>query len=104
MDNTYWHRQTTEKPLFPDLLWSRPENKRHAGKLLIIGGNEHEFAAPAEAYAEAAKAGIGTAKVLLPNKLQKTIGKILENGEYAPSNNSGSFAKSALAEWHDFFN
>jgi len=58
MENTYWHKQTAEKPLFPDMLWSKPENKSHAGKLLIIGGNLHGFAAAAEAYNQATKAGI----------------------------------------------
>ncbi len=101
MDNTYWHKQT-DKPLFPDLLWSKPENKQQAGKLLIIGGNTHEFAAPGEAYTEAVKAGIGTAKVLLPSSLQKTLGSVLENGEFAPSNKSGSFSKQALSEWLSF--
>lgn len=102
MTDTYWQKQTKDKPLFEDLLWSRPENKRLAGKLLIIGGNLHGFAAPAEAYNEAVKAGAGAAKVLLPDALQKTIGSILENAEFAPSNKSGSFSKPALSEWLDF--
>lgn len=95
----YWHKQTQAKPLFPDLLWSRPENARLAGKLLIIGGNAQGFAAAAEAYQHAVKAGIGTARVLLPDSLQKTVGLMLEAGEYAPSTPSGSFAKKALAEF-----
>ena len=98
MDHTYWHKQTSDKPLFPDLLWSRPENKRQAGKLLIVGGNLHGFTAPATAYNEAVKAGIGTARVLLPDSLQKTVGRVLEAGEYAPSTPSGSFGRPALAE------
>jgi hypothetical protein len=94
----YWHKQTAEQPLYPDLLWSRPENKKQAGKLLIVGGNAHGFAAAGEAYSEAAKAGIGTARVLLPDSLQKTVGKVFEAGEYAPSTPSGSFSQKALAE------
>lgn len=101
MDRTYWHKQTTE-PLFPDIAWSRPQNKRLAGKLLIIGGNLHGFAAPASAYQETLNAGVGTSKVLLPDALKKTVGGILENCEYAPSTPSGSFSKKALAEWIDF--
>ena len=95
----YWHKQTKAAPLFKDLLWSRPEQATQAGKLLIVGGNVHGFAAPAEAFAEATKAGIGTSRVLLPVSLQKTVGRILENGEYAPSTPSGSFARSALASF-----
>ncbi|MEI7683227.1 MAG: hypothetical protein WCJ24_02930 [Candidatus Saccharibacteria bacterium] len=98
---TYWRKQGVE-PLFPDLLWSRPENRQHSGKLLIIGGNLHGFAAPATAYQEALTAGIGVSKVLLPNALQKTVGRILENGEYAPSTPSGSFNQQALATWMEW--
>lgn len=98
MDHTYWHKQDPAKPLFPDLLWSRPENRAFAGKLAIIGGNVHSFAAAGTAYSEAVKAGIGTARVLLPDSLQKTIGRVFEAGEYAPSTPSGSFARQALAE------
>ncbi len=93
----YWHKQTKEHPLFEALLWSRPEQTAQAGKLLIVGGNDHAFAAPAEAYAQAAKAGIGVSRVLLPDSLQKIVGRILEHGEYAPSTPSGSFARKALA-------
>ncbi len=102
MDTSYWHRQTKDQPLFPDLLWSRPENKASAGKLLIIGGNAHGFAAPAEAYQYTVKAGIGSAKVLLPDALQKTVGKHFEAGEFGPSTPSGSFSKLALAEFLDY--
>ena len=107
MGPTYWHKQTRDTPLFPDLLWSRPENKLHAGKLLIIGGNQFGFAAPAEAYQAAGRAGIGTAKVLLPNALQKTVGSDLMAAEFAASTPSGSFARDALgicldlANWSD---
>ncbi|HEX4774952.1 MAG TPA: hypothetical protein VH234_05545 [Candidatus Saccharimonadales bacterium] len=94
----YWVRQTPGEPLFSDLLWSRPESRKAAGKLLIVGGNAHGFAAAAEAYAQAEKAGVGTARVLLPDSLQKTVGKVLAAGEYAPSTPSGSFSQRAMAE------
>lgn len=97
MQNKYWHKQGSE-PLFPDLVWSRPENRAHAGKLLIVGGNLYSFAAAANAYQEAGKAGVGTARVLLPDKLQKTVGRVFEAGEYVPSTPSGSFAQNALTE------
>lgn len=99
MDHTYWHKQTTDQPLFPDLLWSRPENRAHAGKLGIIGGNLHGFAAAAEAYAQSLKAGIGTSRVLLPDSLKSTVGRVFEAGEYAPSTPSGSFSQPALGDF-----
>lgn len=98
MDRVYWHKQNLDEPLFPDLLWSRPETKSLAGKLFIMGGNAHGFAAAAEAYAEADKSGVGAARVLLPDALQKTVGRIFAAGEYAPSTPSGSFGQQALAE------
>lgn len=98
MTDTYWQQQTKDKPLFPDLLWSRPENRASAGKLLIVGGNKFGFAAPAEAYQEAVKAGIGTARVLLPDAIKPIAGRILEHGDYAPSTPSGSLGQKALAD------
>ncbi len=98
MDRSYWRRQGTE-PLYPDLLWSRPENRLHAGKLLIVGGNSHGFAAVAEAYNASVKAGIGTARVLLPDAIQKVVKMVLETADYAPSTPSGSFASKSLSDW-----
>jgi NAD(P)H-hydrate repair Nnr-like enzyme with NAD(P)H-hydrate dehydratase domain len=101
MDRTYWHKQTKENPLFPDLLWSRPENRAHAGKLLVIGGNAHGFAAPAEAYMESMKAGVGLTRVLLPDAVKAAAGHALETVDFAPSTPSGSFSKKSLAEFLD---
>ncbi len=95
---TYWLKQTSDKPLYPNMIWSRPENKLYAGKMLIVGGNLYGFRGPAEAYSEAHKAGVGTARVLLPDALSKTIGKAFEAGEFAPSTPSGSFSQKALGE------
>jgi ADP-dependent NAD(P)H-hydrate dehydratase / NAD(P)H-hydrate epimerase len=99
MTNDYWHKQNVGKLLFPDLAWSKPENKRHAGKLLIIGGNLHGFAAPAQAFTEANKAGIGTARVLLPDAIQKLVGGFLPDASFGPSTPSGSFASKSLSDW-----
>lgn len=100
MDRTYWQKQTTDAPLFPALLWSRPENKRHAGKLLVIGGNLHGFSTPAAAYNEARRAGVGSCRVILPDALQRTVSAIFPAAEYAPSTAvSGGFARAALDTW-----
>jgi NAD(P)H-hydrate repair Nnr-like enzyme with NAD(P)H-hydrate dehydratase domain len=96
MERTYWKRQTAENSLFPNLQWSKPENRAFAGKLLIVGGNAHGFAAPASCYADAVKAGVGTARVLLPDAIQKVVGPVLEQGEFAPSTPSGSFSQKTL--------
>lgn len=99
MAATNWQKQTKDTPLFPDMLWSRPENRRQAGKLLIIGGNLHGFAAPAEAYSHAIKAGVGSCRVMLPDSLNRTVGKLFPEAEFVPSTPaSGGFARRALAE------
>lgn len=99
MEREYWLRQEPDKPLFPELEWSRPENRQHAGKLLVVGGNAFGFAAPAEAYAESEKAGAGATRVLLPDAVKKVVGSVLQNGEFAPSTpGSGSFSQKALNE------
>ncbi len=106
MSNSFWLRQPPDKPLYPDLLWSRPENKRQAGKLLIVGGNLHGFGAVGRAYVAAAKAGAGSLRVILPDATRKMLAGSLE-AEFAPSTPSGSFAQTALAplidqaEWAD---
>lgn len=98
MQRDYWLRQTPDNPLFTELDWARPENRAYAGKLLIVGGSAHGFAAPAEAYAEAQRAGVGTARAVLPDAIQKLVGIIIDHAQFVPSTPSGSFAHKALAE------
>lgn len=94
--DAYWQQQSADTPLFPDILWSRPETKQGAGKLLIVGGNSFGFAAPGQAFVTATKAGIGVCRVLLPEALRKTIGSHMAEADFAPNNPSGSFSKNAL--------
>lgn len=100
-----WQKQTSN-PLYPDLLWAKPVTKRGAGKLLTVGGNSHGFALVAQVYANAVKAGAGHIRTVVPDSLEK-LTRGLEFIEYAPSNLSGGFAKSALgmlldlADWSD---
>ena len=107
MDRTFWHKQEVGKPLYPELEWSRPENKAQAGKLLIVGGNSFGFAAPGEAYVEAENAGAGSTRVILPQRVKSLVGGVLPSVEYAMSNPSGGFSQLALgdllmqAEWAD---
>lgn len=92
----YWLRQT-DRPLFPELEWSRPETRAQAGRLLIVGGNGYEFKAPANSYGDALEAGVGSAIVLLPNSMQRVVADIFPEAEFAPSTPSGSFARESLA-------
>ena len=99
MSSTYWHKQTAEQPLFPDMLWNQPENRMYAGKLLLISGSSSGFADAAEAYTAATKAGVGTVRVLLPDSLARMVARLFPEVEFAPSTPSGSFASEALAEF-----
>ncbi len=94
----FWHKQGSQ-PLFPDLLWSRPETRTQAGKLLIIGGHAQGFADTAKSYNAATQAGAGSVRVLLPDALPRSIKAALQTADFAPSTPSGSFARRALDEW-----
>lgn len=103
----WFFNQFLGEPLFGDVLWNKPENRRYAGKLLIVGGQAQSFAGLARAFAAAMKAGIGSARVALPDSTRKALGKGFLEAEFLPSTPSGSFAVSSLAgllesaEWAD---
>lgn len=99
MDNLlYWRQQNNQKPLFPDIEWSKPEQKSRAGRLGIIGGNKLGFAGVAESYQTALKTGAGEVRVLLPDALKKSIPTIMTDVVYGPTNISGSLNTDAINE------
>ncbi len=98
MDYSFWKKQLPETPLFPDVQWSKPEQRSMAGKLGIIGGNKLGFAGVAEAYAVAQKNGVGQARVVLPDVLKRTIPSTITDTLFAPTNPSGSLSKDAANE------
>jgi len=98
MDYSYWKKQTLDTPLFPDVEWSKPEQRALAGKLAIVGGNKLGFAGVAEAYSVAGQAGAGQVRVLLPDVLKKTIPSAITDALFGPTNPSGSLTKDASAE------
>ncbi len=100
MDFDYWRKQVPGTPLFPDIEWSRPEQRSMAGRLGIIGGNKLGFAGVAEAYSVAAKAGVGEVRVLLPDALRKQIPPVITDAVFAASNMSGSLSRDASADMH----
>lgn len=103
MEHTYWLKQGTE-PLFPDILWSRPESKATSGRLSIIGGNSHGFGAPGIAYNSSMSAGVGSVNVLMPDAIKKIVKGLLPDAEFAPSTPSGSFSRQALSNLIDASN
>jgi NAD(P)H-hydrate repair Nnr-like enzyme with NAD(P)H-hydrate dehydratase domain len=102
--------QKSNQPLYPEIIWNKPENKAHAGKLLIIGGNIHGITAPSTAYTLASKIGAGEVRVVLPDSCKKYFphGNAPSDILFAKSTPSGSFgaeSMSALLEyaaWADF--
>lgn len=98
MDHSYWHTQDPDKPLFPDIEWSKPEQRNARGRLGIIGGNKLGFAGVAESYQTALATGAGEVRVLLPDCLRKQIPAAMTDVKFGASNPSGSLAKDALAE------
>ncbi len=102
----YWLKQT-DQPLFPDIAWARPEQKAKAGKLAVMGGHAHSFAATAESYLIASKTGAGAVKIVLPDSLKKLIPREIGDTIFVASNPSGGFSKkaepelTAAAHWAD---
>lgn len=100
MDYSYWKKQTPEAPLFPNVAWSKPEQRSAAGKLAIIGGNKLGFAGVAEAYTSSLEAGVGQVCVLLPDVLKKALPKTITEALFADTNPSGSLSKDAAPDLH----
>lgn len=98
MNNSYWKKQTTGKPLYPDIEWNKPEQRTQAGRLGIIGGNKLGFSGVAEAYSVALTTGTGDVRVLLPDVLRKTIPPVITDTIFGATNPSGSLAREALTE------
>lgn len=94
----YWKQQQPTKPLFPDIEWSKPEQKSSRGRLGIIGGNKLGFAGVAESYSTALNTGAGEVRVLLPDCLRKSIPASMTDVIFAACNPSGSLSRDALPD------
>lgn len=90
--------QDKGKPSFPNMLWSKPENRTYAGRILILGGSSTHFNNTSLVYSILSKEVINSAQICLPDSLKKRIGPILKEAYYLPSNPSGGLAKDALDE------
>lgn len=98
MDNTYWKKQTSNKPLYPDVEWNKPQQRSQSGRLGIIGGNKLGFAGLAESYGVATATGVGDVRVLLPDVLRKTIPPTMTDVLFGATNPSGGLASAAQVE------
>lgn len=96
--SSFWQIQSSTKPLFPDVEWNKPEQKAHAGKLAIIGGNKLGFIAVSDAYNTANGLGAGQVRAILPDALKRAMPSIDPDTLFIPSNLSGGFSKEAIPE------
>lgn len=97
-EHPYWHQQTAKTPLYPDIEWSKPEQKSQAGKLGIIGGNKLSFIGVAESYSTALATGVGEVRVLLPDALKKSMPPVMTDVVYSHTNPSGGLGADALPD------
>lgn len=103
--HSYWQTQSSTKPLFPDIEWSKPEQISQRGKLTIVGGNKLGFVSVADSYQTALNSGAGQVRVLLPDCLKKQVPPTMTDVVFADSNPSGGLSKKAkndllaIANW-----
>lgn len=97
--NDYWQKQQSGKPLYDEVLWSKPERRDQAGRLTIVGGNSRGFWAVAAAYQVARRTGVGEIRVIMPDalkaKLPAQVRLQMDDLLLVPSNPSGGMALAA---------
>jgi NAD(P)H-hydrate repair Nnr-like enzyme with NAD(P)H-hydrate dehydratase domain len=98
MKPDYWLTQTTQKPLFPEIEWDKPEQKARAGRLGIVGGNKQGFAITAGCVEMANKTGVGETKVLLPASLKNKMPVRPEGVSFSADNQSGGLGDHSLPD------
>lgn len=91
-----WLKQISG-PLYENVIWSRPENKQLAGKLLIVGGNSHELHEPLQAHKYCIEAGIGQINIVMPDRIPKML-MSAEGLITVPSTMSGAIGYESLDE------
>lgn len=99
MIHEYWRVQDTTTLLFPDIEWNKPEQKTHAGKLAIIGGNKLGFIAVRDAYEVASEMGAGQIRAIIPDVLKKAVPPSVSDAVFLPSNPSGGFSREGSSEF-----
>ena len=101
MQHDTWQKQT-KQPLFPELEWNKPERRDQAGRLLVIGGSSHALSAPANAYQQSKRLGIGDVKAVLPVSTKRLIDKSAVDALFLPSTPSGEFSRDGELELLDY--
>lgn len=97
--DSFWQKQSSTSPLFPDIAWNKPEQRSRAGKLAIIGGNKLGFMAVSDAYNAASALGAGQVRAILPDVLKRAVPASITDTYFIPSNASGGFSREAIPEF-----
>lgn len=97
-----WIKQSGQ-PLFPDILWNRPLNRKTGKQLLIMGGHSKQFSIVQQTYQAALAAGIGQAKSVLPDSLRPYLGNA-PDCLLVRSTPAGSFARGAYEPIRGYLN
>jgi NAD(P)H-hydrate repair Nnr-like enzyme with NAD(P)H-hydrate dehydratase domain len=87
----------TDKPVFPDIFWSRPTTKARAGRLLIVGGQRHEFSQVQAIFEMSQASGSGYVQAAMPDSLRPLL-RDNAFGHLLPATSSGSLGRAATAE------
>ena len=101
----YWITKRTNN-LFSEVDLDAPEQRRFAGKILIVGGNRGQCFAVASALKKEKRMGAGEVRALMPDSLRNQVPSTPEL-YFAPAEASGAFGKASLeaiyrqAEWAD---
>lgn len=96
-------KQSLDKPpIYEEIEWEKPVNKRQAGELLIVGGSPHGFATIGNSYDYAQKAGAGRVSIAMPSATKAVVEGMLPGAHFLPSTISGSFSKTGLRELKSF--
>jgi len=104
-DLKYWQVKRTNN-LFSGIDLLPPEQRRFAGKILVIGGNRGQFFAVASTLEAAKRMGAGEVRALMPDSLKNQVPSTPEL-YFAPAETSGAFGREALdvmlrqADWAD---
>ena len=85
------------KPLFPQLLWSRPMNRQASGRILLVGGHTGGLSNLQTLYQLVQAAGIGEARLAVPDVQAKLLGAT-GLADFLPSSPSGSIGKGAYGQ------
>lgn len=97
MNNDYWQKQEAGKPLFPDILWEKPERRDLAGKLLIVGGSAGGIHDVAQAFEMAKESGVGEVRALVPETLKK-LTKHIPGISFLSATATGNFSLKGKEE------